>query len=94
MTGERHRWILDSIEEGVAAVEEDGASLRHVSVWFLPGGVREGDVLRVTRAGDEKRVSFHAEIDREATAEALRRSTEQVSRPAGPLPDPGGDIVL
>jgi hypothetical protein len=92
---ERHRWILDSIEEGTAAVEEDGARVVHVPLWLLPQGVREGDVLHVTReAGEGTRTNFRVEIDREATAEARRRSAEQVSRPPGPRRDPGGDIKL
>lgn len=94
MTAKQHRWILDSIEEGVAAVEEDGARLVHVPLRLLPPGVKENDVLAVTVETGESSSILRVEIDRAATAEALRRSAEQVAGRPGPLRDPGGDIVL
>ena len=93
MSGQTRTWIVDEIEEGVAAVEEDGARVLHVPLWLLPDGVREGDVLTATRAADgEGAVSLRVAVDRAATDEALRRSREQLGRLV--QNDPGGDIVL
>jgi|GEM_PF-283399 hypothetical protein len=92
MGDEARRWVVDSIEEGVAAVEEDGARMLHVPGWLLPAGAREGDVLRVSRRDEGAASSLRIEVDRGATDEALGRSREQVSRLS--KNDPGGDIVL
>lgn len=92
MPGQDRTWVIDSIEEGVAALEEDGRLVR-VPAWILPDGAREGDVLAVSRTaeGDGSAV-LRVTIDRAATEAALRRSREQLGRIAGR--DPGGDIVL
>ena len=93
MSGDTRRWVVDSMEEGVAAVNDDGGRIVHVPAWILPDGTREEDVLTVERtpAGDGA-CSLRITVDRAATEEALRISHEQVQRR---LPhDPGGDIVL
>ena len=89
-----YQWIVDAIEEGVAAVEHDGR-LRHVEVSLLPAGVKEGDVLavRVEQLKDGA-ARTTITIDRAATEKARRRSEEQVAKNARPLNDPGGNIVL
>jgi len=92
MPDEARSWTVDSIEEGVAAVEEDGARMLHVPAWLLPAAAREGDVLRVSRRDEGAAASLRIEVDRAATEEALGRSREQVSRLSHS--DPGGDIVL
>jgi hypothetical protein len=92
MADEARRWVVDSVEEGIAAVEEDGARMLHVPVSLLPAAAREGDVLRVSRRHEGAAVSLRIEVDRAATEEALGRSREQVSRLS--RNDPGGDIVL
>lgn len=51
-TSERHAWIVDSIEEDVATVEEDGARTLHVPRRLLPAAASEGSVLSVERAED------------------------------------------
>ena len=84
-----HHWTIDSIEEGVAAIEEDGARLIHVPVWLLPDDARAGDVLRARRDGDRVLV----ERDDAARDEALRRSREQTRARPNPR-DPGGPIDL
>lgn len=91
MTSTR-RWTLDSLEEGIANVEEDGARMVLVPAWLLPDGVREGAVLtvRVEQRGDASVVTVH--LDRDATERALERSREQLRGPTGN--DPGGDIIL
>jgi hypothetical protein len=91
--GVSRRWVVDSIEEGIAAVHEEGAGMVRLPAWMLPSGVREGDVLAVEQAVDaDGASSLRIAVDRAATEDALRRSREQVSRAA--RRDPGGDIVL
>ena len=93
MAGQSRTWVVDEVEEGVAAIEEDGARLLHVPAWLLPPGAREGDVVSVTQTDAlDGSVTLHLSIDRAATDEALRRSREQIQRLAAN--DPGGDIVL
>jgi hypothetical protein len=93
MPGQTRTWVVDSIEEGVAALEEDGARLVRLPAWLLPDGAREGDVLAVSRtARGDGDVTLRLTIDRAATEAALRRSREQLGGVAGR--DPGGDIVL
>jgi hypothetical protein len=92
MAGEARRWVIDSLEEGVAAVAEDGARMLHVPAWLLPASAREGDVLRVSRRDEGAAVSFRIAVDAAATREALERAREQVGRLSGE--DPGGDLVL
>lgn len=86
------RWVVDSVEEGIAAVHQDDGRMVRVPAWMLPPGAREGDVLAVEHDSTDGASSIHVAVDRTATDEALRRSREQVRRA---LPgDPGGDIVL
>ena len=93
MDVERRRWVVDSVEEGVAAVHQEGAGLVRVPAWMLPPGAREGDVLAVEHAREGPDASsVRITLDRAATAAALRRSREQVRRVHSG--DPGGDIVL
>lgn len=92
MADETRRWVIDSVEEGIAAVEEDGARMLHVPAWLLPAAAREGDVLRVSRRDEGAAAALRIEVDPAATQEALDRSREQVSRLSAN--DPGGDIVL
>lgn len=87
---ETDRWTIDSIEEGVAAIEvDDGARLIHLPLAALPAGVAEGDVLRVERDGER----IVIERDTEAREAALRRSAEQTKARPNPK-DPGGPIRL
>ena len=92
MPDERRTWVVDSVEEGIAAVEEAGARLVRVPAWILPPGVREGDVLSVTRSVEDGASVLRVTPDLAATEAALRRSRDQLGRA---LPNgPGGDIVL
>lgn len=87
----RHRWIIDRIEEQVAAIEEDGARVVHVPRALLPDGAREGDVLAVEREGAGDEVRLRIRRDPAATAAALARSRAQLRQ----APKGGkGDIVL
>lgn len=89
----RQRWVVDSVEDGIAAVNDGGGRILHLPASILPSGTRGGDVLSVTRTADgEGACTLRIAIDRAATDQALRISREQVERR---LPhDPGGDIVL
>jgi hypothetical protein len=93
MVGDARQWVVDSVEEGIAAVNDDDGRILHVPVWILPSGAREGDVLSLARTADgDGACTVRIAVDRAATDEALRISREQVERR---LPhDPGGDIIL
>lgn len=93
MDGDTRQWVVDSIEDGIAAVNDDGGRIFHVPASILPSGARDGDVLAVTRtAAGDGACTLRIAIDRAATNQALHTSREQVERR---LPhDPGGDIVL
>ncbi len=45
-------WVIDQIENGVAAVEINGNNVVTMPIEALPKGVHEGDVLRVTISPD------------------------------------------
>lgn len=92
MSDRTHSWAVDSIEEGIAAVEEDGRRMLQVPAWLLPDGVREGAVLSVSRTGTGDAAVVTIRPDARATEDAYRRSREQLRGPTGN--DPGGDIVL
>jgi hypothetical protein len=93
MSEEPHTWIIDAIEEDVASVEEDGESMRHVPLWLLPPGVREGAVLAVVRSLSRDG-SVHLTVTIDQAAMARQRSgASRKDRPLDPA-DPGGDIVL
>jgi hypothetical protein len=87
---ERRRWVVDSIDEGIAAVEEDGERIVRVPRWMLPDEAREGSVLSVRRESGDGGVVLRIELDARAEAEALERSRRQVGERSGD----GGDITL
>lgn len=93
-----HRWSLDSIEEGVARLEEDGERMISIPSYLLPEGVTEGQVLRVTRAPSSEKgtVVLTIAIDLTATAKARRTSkaTMADAMAASKKHDPGGDVSL
>jgi hypothetical protein len=92
MADEERRWVVDSIEDEVVAVEEDGARMLYVPAWIFPSAAREGDVFRVSRRDEGAVASLRVEVDAGAANQALGRSREQVSRLS--QNDPGGDIVI
>ena len=96
MSTERHRWVVDSIEESVASVEVDGKRVVQLPKWLLPRGARAGDVLQVTHdlaeSGDDSRLGIV--VDREGTSAAMERSARQVADRGRSPGDPGGDIKL
>lgn len=93
MASTRHHWMIDSIEEGMAAVEEDGGRMVRIPLWLLPAGVREGEILSVAREEESDVAVLTIRRDPEATERAMERSRAQVEgTPRGN--DPGGHIVL
>ncbi|HEX7243318.1 MAG TPA: DUF3006 domain-containing protein [Longimicrobiaceae bacterium] len=94
MPGTRRTWTVDSIEEGIASLEEDGGRMLRLPLWLLPEGVREGEVVAVSRSEDgDGGVVLTLSVDHDATERELRLSREQLAR-TPPGNDPGGDIVL
>jgi uncharacterized protein GlcG (DUF336 family) len=85
-------WTVDSIEEGIAAVEDESGVLLHLPASLLPDGVREGDVVTVERTSGAASSTLRLSIDRAATDAALRASRDQLTRLE--QDDPGGDIQL
>ena len=93
MPRHRHRWTVDSIEEGVARVEVDGERMISVPAWLLPEDAAEGEGRRVTHARAGERSRLTVARDEGATGEALERSARQLDdMPAAT--DGGGDIEL
>jgi hypothetical protein len=92
MADEARRWVVDSLEEGVATVVEDDARVRHVPAWLLPDTVREGDVLRVARRNEGVAALLRIEVDGAATEAGRARSLEQLGRLV--RSDSEGDIVI
>ena len=87
-----HRWAIDQIEEGTAAVEQDGDHVYQIPRYLIPPDARDGDVLAVTvtrAAGGEVAVSVR--IDRAASAPPPAKPSRKQRRATN---DPGGDIVL
>jgi len=93
-TGARgHRWAVDRIEEGTAAVEQDGDHVYEIPRYLLPTDARDGDVLSVTIAGAKPgEVTISVRIARAASA--TPPSTKPARPKRRPGNDPGGDIVL
>ena len=92
------RWTIDSIEEGVAAVEDENGRMIHLPAALLPDAARPGDVISVERraARGGASVTLRVSIDREATERAYRQSERQLRRKPGKraIKDRGGDIEL
>jgi hypothetical protein len=86
-------WTVDSIEEGIAAVQQEDGRMLHVPAWLLPDGTRESDIVAIVRepaaAGS---VTLRLHIDRAATERALAASREQIARLR--QGDAGGDVQL
>ncbi len=91
----RQRWMIDSIEEGTASIEQGDGKVFHVPLFLLPEGVREGQICGLAtdqRAKDEAAVTTIT-VDKDATRSALERSAAQLaSTPKSK--DPGGPIQL
>jgi hypothetical protein len=93
-----HTWTVDSIEAGIARVEEDGERIISIPAYLLPSGVTEGQLLRVTRApgADNRSVGFTIVVDAPATKEAMRKSKSIMAEAMDESTkrDPGGNVAL
>jgi Protein of unknown function (DUF3006) len=92
-----HYWRIDGIDEGVARVEEDGERMLSIPRHLLPSGVKEGQVLRVTRdPAGKSSVALTITIDDAATSTELARSREQTAatQARSRKRDPGGNVSL
>jgi hypothetical protein len=93
-----HRWAVDSIENGIARVEEDGARMITVPLHLLPDAVKEGHVLRVDRGtgSGKESLTLTISIDEGATASAVASSKKQTATAmdASRKRDKGGDVAL
>jgi hypothetical protein len=89
--GSSHRWAVDQVEEGTAAVEQDGDHVYQIPRWLLPDNARDGDVFTASRTASRDgsvviTVRLEQKMDRSANAARAKRS-----RPAA---GGSGDIVL
>ena len=87
-----HRWAIDRIEEGTAAVEQDGDHVYEVPRYLIPPDARDGDVLAVSvssAAGGE--VTISVRIDRASGSVSSAKGSARKRRGGK---DRGGDIVL
>ncbi|HET9986250.1 MAG TPA: DUF3006 domain-containing protein [Longimicrobiales bacterium] len=86
-------WVVDSLEDGVAALEGEDGRIIHVPARWLPRGCREGDWLRVSREQTGRgNAAITFDTDPEATRRARERLRKQVEELEGR--DPGGDLKL
>lgn len=85
-------WVVDRMEGAVAVLVRDGDErTEDVSVGALPGGSREGSVLRVPEL-DGRPDWAAAVLDPDAPRARLRAAAEVLKRLR--RRDPGGDIKL
>ena len=84
MSDTRHRWVVDSIDEGIATCEVDGEHVVRVPHWLLPEAARAGDAFVVRHR--RERGSSQVEISL-----ALSRPDP---RPSDPPPNGRGDMEL
>ena len=92
---ERHRWAIDRVEEGTAAVEQDADHLYEIPRFMIPAAARDGDVLavEVTRAEGDGGVTITIRLDAKGT-DTVRAASARRRQPRRQAGDPGGDISL
>ena len=91
-----HVWTIDSMEEGIARIEEDGERIISIPCYLLPSNAREGQILRVASKPGKGKTELSIEIDEAATAAALAKSKARsdATMAASKKHDPGGDVAL
>jgi hypothetical protein len=92
-----HIWAVDGVEEATARVVEDGGRAITIPLYLLPPGVKEGDVLSVTRSDESgESVLITIAVDAGAAEKAQERSRSAQARTlaASRRDDPGGDVSL
>ena len=90
-TGSEHRWAVDQVEEGTAAVEQDRDHVYQIPRWLLPDNARDGDVFTAARAaGSDGSVIITVRLEQavDGTANAARAKRSRGRRGGT------GDIVL
>jgi hypothetical protein len=73
-------WTVDSIEEGIAAVQEEDGRMLHLPAWLLPDGAAKATWWRSTASPLPASLTLRLRIDRAATERALAASREQLAR--------------
>ena len=93
-----HRWAVDSIDEGIARIEEDGSRVISIPVHLLPAGTIEGQVLRVARepGNPPGTLVLTISMDSAGTESALvsSRATTAATTGESRKRDKGGDVSL
>ncbi|MEO8621761.1 MAG: hypothetical protein ABI625_11900 [bacterium] len=93
-----HRWAVDSIDEDVARIEEDGERIISIPRHLLPAGVTAGQLLRVCRSSQSgpESIALTIEIDHAGAAKSLRSSKATMAQAMdeSKARDPGGDVAL
>jgi DUF3006 family protein len=90
-SGGMHRWAVDQVEEGTAAVEQDGDHVYEIPRWLLPPDARDGDVFSASSSmNDEGSLIITVRLDEDATGAAKAPRPKRARPPRGP----SGDIVL
>lgn len=94
MSADTRQWIVDSIENDSAVIEQSDGKIYNVPLAILPKGIREGQICRAEteeRTGTSTLTTIT--IDEDATRAALKKSAAQLAAtPASK--DPGGNITL
>lgn len=90
--GREALFAVDRIEGQIAVVVGDDGKPHDVARSELPGGTREGSVLRVPLLADGSADWSRARLDEAERRRRLAESRERLDRLRSR--DPGGDIVL
>lgn len=92
--GSERTYVVDRIEDGVAAMipDDEAFAAEEVPVRELGRRVSEGDVMRVPVRSDGSLAWTDASTDPAARAERLERAKARLARLK--RRDPGGDVVL
>jgi len=85
-------YSVDRIENGIAVLVGNDAATVEVSKAQLPGGTREGSVVRVPLGADGRPDWPAAVLDDAERERRLRDALDRLERLAGR--DPGGDVTL
>ena len=89
--GSEHRWAVDQVEDGTAAVEQDRDHVYQIPRWLLPENAHDGDVFTASRtAGSDGSVIITVRLEQAAGGPANAARAKRSRGPRGGT----GDIVL
>jgi len=89
--GGDHRWAVDQVEEGTAAVEQDHDHVYQIPRWLLPDSARDGDVFTASRtASSDGSVTITVRLEKVVNG-PTKAGKARRTRPTG---GGTGDIVL